>query len=119
MLKKKIFAVFYVLLIVAILAGCSSGGSGNVQISSSGKNVSLAWIAPTTNTDKSQITDLAGYKVYYGTASGNYSKILNVGNVLNYTVISLPPGTYYFAITCYNSYGSESNYSNEVSTTII
>src|SRR6267378_2778722 len=29
-----------------------------------------SWIAPTTNTDGSPLTDLAAYRIYYGSASG-------------------------------------------------
>ncbi len=77
-----------------------------------GRNVSLAWNA---NTDP----DLAGYKVYYGHSSRNYSKNIDVGNITAYTV-SLPGnGTYYFAVTAYNTLGVESAFSNEISTRII
>ncbi len=44
-------------------------------------NVTLFWNAPNTNTDGTGLNDLAGYKVYYGTASHNYSQNINVGNV--------------------------------------
>src|SRR4030042_1896878 len=40
----------------------------------------LSWDAPTTNADGTPLTDLAGYKVYYGTASGTYGTPINVGN---------------------------------------
>jgi len=32
----------------------------------------VSWIPPTTNTDGTALTDLAGYKVYYGTVSWSY-----------------------------------------------
>jgi len=31
----------------------------------------LSWNAPSTNEDGTPLTDLAGYKIYYGTATGN------------------------------------------------
>lgn len=81
-------------------------------------NAALKWGAPTTNSDGSALSDLAGYKVYYGTASGSYSSSVNVGNVTSYS-LSLPDGlTYYFAVTAYNSSGAESGYSNEGSKTM-
>ena len=79
---------------------------------------SLWWTAPTTNTDGTLLTNLAGYNIYYGTASGDYTHNVNVGNVTNYTVSSLAAGTYYFAATAYNTTGNQSAYSNEVSTTM-
>ncbi len=73
-------------------------------------NVSLAW-------DANSEADLEGYRVYYGTSSGNYSVVTDVGKVTTFTVTNLGPGTYYFAVTAYNS-NTESSFSNEVSATI-
>lgn len=59
--------------------------------------------------------DLAGYKVYYGTQSGNYDFVVDVGNVAQYTVSNLEPETqYYFAVTAYDTSGNESDFSEEV-----
>ncbi len=79
---------------------------------------SLSWAAPVTNSDGTALTDLVGYKVYYGTASGNYTQDVGVENVTNYTVSNLTGGTYYFAITAYDISGNQSAYSNELSKTI-
>jgi hypothetical protein len=64
------------------------------------------------------VTDpgLAGYKIYYGTLSRNYSLVADVGNSNTYLVSNLQSGaTYYFAATAYDAAGFESSYSNEVS----
>lgn len=74
-------------------------------------NVTLAW-------DPNTESDLAGYKLYYGTASGVYGTVISVGNQTTYTVTGLPAGTYYFAVTAYNTEGLESGFSNEVSATV-
>jgi len=58
-----------------------------------------------------------GYNVYYGTASHTYGEPVNVGNHTTHTVRGLAPGTYYFAVTAYNSVG-ESGFSNEASKVI-
>ncbi len=66
------------------------------------------------------VTDLTldGYKVHVGTASGLYTRIIDVGNITSYIVDSLTTATtYYFAVTAYNSAG-ESAPSNEVSKSI-
>ena len=82
------------------------------SISSSGSTATLTW-NPSTS------TNLAGYKVYRGTASGGYSSSITVGNVTSYTVSNLGVGsTYYFAVTGYNTSGIESGFSNEVSKSI-
>ncbi len=81
---------------------------------------SISWTAPTTNTNGSALTDLAGYKVYYGTASGSYTKSIDAGNSTAYTVSNLAEGyTYYFAVTAYNTSGGESSYSTEKSKQIV
>src|SRR3989304_692130 len=70
--------------------------------------VILSWDPPTTNADGTTLTDLAGYKVYYGTASGNYSTVIDVANVTSYTVTNLTSNaTYYFATTAYDASANE------------
>jgi hypothetical protein len=74
-------------------------------------DATLAWDANTES-------DLAGYKIYYGNGSHVYGSPVILGKVTTYTITNLPAGTYYFAVTAYNTAGLESGYSNEVSTTI-
>jgi len=61
-------------------------------------------------------TDLAGYKIYYGTAPGNYTSFVDVGNVTSTTINNLTDCTlYYFGVKAYDATGNESaNYSNEI-----
>ena len=73
--------------------------------------VTLAW-NPVTH------PDLAGYKLHYGDTSGSYPNHLDTGPNTTYTVTNLQDGgTYYFAVTAFDSSGNESGYSNEVSYT--
>ncbi|MEN6475196.1 MAG: PKD domain-containing protein [Syntrophaceae bacterium] len=61
-------------------------------------------------------TNLAGYKVYYGTTSGTYATAVNVGKVTSYTIPSLSTGkTYYVALTAYDTSSNESDKSTEIS----
>jgi hypothetical protein len=83
-------------------------------------SATLTWLPPTTNTDGSPLTNLAGFKVYWGTTSGNYSSsttIMNPG-LTRYVVENLTPNTYYFAVKAVNSAGIESVFSNTASKTI-
>ncbi len=80
-------------------------------------SATLSWQAPSTNADGSPITDLAGYKIYYGTSSRQYTNSSDVGSNTTGTIQGLSAGTYYFAVTAYDSYGNESGYSNEVTKT--
>ena len=73
--------------------------------------VTLAW-------DSNQENDLAGYRLYYGSASRNYSQVIDVGNNNQHKVSGLAAGaTYYFAVTAYNLKGYESDYSTELAHT--
>ncbi len=96
-------------------ASSSSGGSGSGNIPGNGSSsITLAWDAPTENTDNSPLTDLAGYKIYYGTSSGLYSESLDVGNVDEVTISKLSSGKWCFVSTAYNSSGNESFFSEEI-----
>jgi|GEM_PF-2827796 len=59
---------------------------------------------------------IAGYRLYYGAASGNYTNTATLGNVLTNSVSGLTAGiTYYFALTAIDTNGVESLFSNEIS----
>lgn len=82
-------------------------------------DATLSWDPPTTNADGTPLTDLAGYKLYYGTTSGNYTNSVDVGNINTYKISGLAEGlTYYFTVTAYDAAGNESEYSNEAIKTI-
>jgi hypothetical protein len=114
--KKAVLPIVIVSLFILLsFFSCGGGGGGSISPSNS---VTLTWDAPTTNADGTPLTDLAGYKVYYGTSSGNYTMAMDVGNVKTYKYEGLQSGTYYFAATTYDTSGNESDYSNEVIKTI-
>jgi hypothetical protein len=74
-----------------------------------GQSVTLAW-------NRSTNSNVAGYNVYYGAASGTYPNEICAGNGTNATIPGLIPGTtYYFAATTYAASGVESPFSSEVS----
>jgi hypothetical protein len=83
---------------------------------SSGSAV-VRWTAPTTNTDGSALTDLASFKVMYGTSSTSFTQTANVSDpsARSYTVGSLTPATWYFKVHLVNSKGVESGDSNVAS----
>ncbi len=64
-------------------------------------------------------TDLAGYKLHYGTASRQYHTRIRVGTATSYTVKNLLPGyDYFFAVSAYDTAGNESSLSSEVTLSI-
>jgi hypothetical protein len=81
----------------------------------------LRWDAPTTSADGSPLTDLAGYKVYWGTTQGSYanSAILNNPGLTTYVIDQLTPATWYFVVSAFDTSGNESEYSAPVSKTVL
>ena len=68
----------------------------------------LAW-------DPNEEADVAGYKVYYGTSSGDYTNSVDVGNRTNYRLDDLIDDViYHIALTAYDRAGNESGFSGEV-----
>ena len=117
-MKRNIFRtvqpIFFTLLIFSLLifAGCGGGGGGGNG--SSGGTIKLGW---NPNTE----SDLAGYRVYYGTSSGIYDNWVNAGmgtpsgGLITYSLTNLSKGqTYCIAVTAYNTSNYQSGFSNEV-----
>jgi hypothetical protein len=79
--------------------------------------VTLDWTAPTDNTDGSVLSNLAGYKIVYGTSPGSLTQTINISNpsLTSYVVQNLSAATWYFSIRSYNSQGVESISTNPVS----
>jgi hypothetical protein len=81
------------------------------------KSITLSWKAPSENSNGTALTNLAGYRIRYGTNPASLSKIVTINSVGRTTEVigDLNSGTYYFAILAYNSAGMESKLSNVVS----
>jgi hypothetical protein len=72
------------------------------------QSATLAWDAGAPS------AGVAGYFLYYGTASRSYSNRVDLGLATSAVVTNLAVGTtYYFATTAYTSAGLESDFSNE------
>ena len=82
--------------------------------------VNISWMPPTTTTDGSTLTDLAGYNIYYGTNPSALTQKVQVANigVTTSVITGLASGTWYFVVTSYTTQGTESVPSNVVSATI-
>ena len=77
-------------------------------------SAALTWMPVTKNTDGTVLTDLAGYRVHYGTSPNAMSTVVTLANpsLTNYLVSNLSSGTWYFGLTAYTSTGMESSLSN-------
>jgi len=116
-----------ILTLSLIIAGCGggTGGLGEPVIvsppssdpNSPSYSITLAWEAPTANADGSTpLTDLAGYRVYYGTSPGVFTYesdfIPKTENKPEFTTPLLPRGTYYFAVKAFDIHENPSAYSS-------
>lgn len=83
-------------------------------------SATLSWTAPTTNTDGSALTDLAGFVINYGTSATALTQQVSVSgaSATSYTVTGLAAGTWYFAVAAVASDGTQSVPSNPVTDTI-
>lgn len=96
------------LLLCTFIGALVFGAETNGQSLAS---VSLGW-------NPSPSSDVAGYYIYYGPSSGNYTNVVPVANVTNVTIRGLVPGdTYYFAATAYDSNYNQGAYAPEISIT--
>jgi hypothetical protein len=83
-------------------------------------SATLIWSAPTENTDGTPVTDLVGYRVHYGTSMSALTQLIEVSGAATttYVVSGLSSGTYYFAVSAYNSLGNEGPFSNIATKTL-
>lgn len=74
-------------------------------------SVTLSWLPPTENADGSALTDLAGYRVYYGRHSRKltHTVVLDNPGLSRYVVEGLSSAKWYFAMTSVNLGAIESS----------
>jgi hypothetical protein len=101
-------------------SGGSSGGGAAISCTSGSSPAVLTW----DPVDVATYPDLAGYRIYYGTAPGTYQQPVGGGdfvpaNATIYSVMGLTKGTtYYFSATAFDGSNNESIFSNEICRTI-
>ncbi|HEY7639748.1 MAG TPA: putative Ig domain-containing protein [Steroidobacteraceae bacterium] len=95
----------------AIVVSSTSTGDGSA---------SLSWTPPTQNSNGSPLTNLAGYRIYYGTSAGAMNRTIQVANpgLSRYVVDNLAAATWYFTVRAYTSSGVESAASNTATKTV-
>jgi hypothetical protein len=108
-------------------AGTTSDTSGPSNSSIAPKDghgisgtATISWDAPNSNTNGSALTDLSGYRIYFGASEGEMTETVQITNVgiQTYVIENLKAGTWYFAVQALSTDGTESPLSDVVSKTI-
>jgi len=76
--------------------------------------LTATWEKPETNCDGSPLTDLVGFRAYWGAARAAIADPA----IATYTVRGLPPGDWWLAMTAYNADGLESPIAGPVVKTV-
>ncbi|HET6629126.1 MAG TPA: putative Ig domain-containing protein [Woeseiaceae bacterium] len=88
-----------------------------ITVQSTGsESYTLSWMAPTENEDGTALTDLAGYRIYYGMVAGEYTETVPLDNpsLTTFVLDNLAPGNYFLVMTAINSQSTESRYTAEL-----
>lgn len=83
---------------------------GITVVATAAGSVTVTWQSPTQNTDGTPLTDLAGFRVYWGTARDSLTNSVTLDNpgLSSYVLEQLTPATWYFALSAVNTAGVES-----------
>jgi hypothetical protein len=95
----------------------------NIAVNSVGTSTgsaTLSWTPPTRNTNGTTLSNLAGYRIYYGTSPSALTRTVTLSNagLTRYVINDLSAATWYFSIRAYTSTGVESTGSNTLSKVI-
>lgn len=105
------------IITAAVVDSGDKSANDNISyiVSSANGVVSLSWTPPTENTDESELTNLIGFKVYYGNSETELTNSITVDSAVTFAIVIdrlRTEQTYYFAVTAVNQLGAESQLSN-------
>ncbi len=113
-LKIKYLKCLPVLMLASSLSACS-GGDGGLGSGAIFGDLGLNWSVPGFREDGTTLigTEISAYRIYYGTASGDYPDEVEVKvGSNNVDIPQIPVGTYYVVVTAVDTDGRESRYSS-------
>ncbi len=120
---KSLFKVLKLQLIavtVIALAACSAGsGDSDDNAEPVTFTRDISWVAPSLREDSSTpitLSEIDGYRVYYGTAAGDYQLQIDIddSSITGYTLNLYSGVTWYVVMTTLDTDGRESLYSDEI-----
>lgn len=89
---------------ISVLIGISAANSGTVTLAQ----------------DYDNSTILGGFKIYNRSETGSYNPTnsTTISKTARQAVVTVPQGRRYFVATAFDTYGTESGYSNQVDTVV-
>jgi hypothetical protein len=116
---SKSLATLCVVVQLAACGGEQEDGSG--AVSQNLGSVTVNWTPPATRTngDPLLLSEISGYRVYYGNQPGDYPNRVDVNDgTAQQVTVQGERGFYYFVVTTVDSAGRESAFSPEFATNI-
>ena len=112
MCDRSTLSVILSVLAISVLLGTASSNAYSSYSGSTSDTAVVSWLPPTERTDGSALTNLSGYRVYYG-KSMNAMRIIDIRNPgqTSQFIDGLGEGWWFFAVTAYTSDGLESEMS--------
>ncbi len=122
---RRYIEILALVLAVSLLGACGNNNptssndvAGTQPPPGSTASINLSWTPPATRTDGSYLPlgDLAGFRLYMGTSSGNLTPYIDLdsGDISEFSVKNLSSGDYYFAISAFDTDGQESSLSQVI-----
>ena len=111
--------------VLIVLIGSIKNASFNIRVFYSNLLYTEAQMSTLTKKNEDltplSLSDINGYRIYYGASAGNYPNSADVtdGTATSVTVTGVPVGTYYLVMTTYDVAGRESRYSSAVRKTAL
>jgi hypothetical protein len=108
-------------IVISVSDGSGTASTDSFSIAvvaTANGSATLTWQPPTEREDGTPLlSNLAGYKVYWGTSPSNLEHVRTIDNpgITSFLVEELTPSTWFFAVTAYDSSGLESSKSNTAS----
>lgn len=93
-LYRLLITTAIVMATLALMSRCAEAGS-----------LDATWNVPTGNCNNTPLTDLAGYKVRWGSGTAELPATAKA-----YSITGLLPGTWWINVAAFNSTGEESQY---------
>lgn len=100
---------------VADMTGQSILASFSINVVQVGAGAAtVSWVAPVKNTDGSVLQNLEGFLVHFGRSAEDLNRKVKINNasVSTYVIENLTAGTWYFAVSAFNSGNVESSLSS-------